>query len=30
MELFKPTNIDFLSQRWIALGLSLAFILATG
>jgi preprotein translocase subunit SecF len=30
MELFKPTNIDFLSRRWIALSLSFAFMLATG
>ena len=29
MELFKPTNIDFLSRRWLALGLSAAFVLAT-
>ncbi|MCC7175894.1 MAG: protein translocase subunit SecF [Bryobacterales bacterium] len=29
MELFKPTNIDFLSKRWLALSLSAAFIVAS-
>jgi preprotein translocase subunit SecF len=29
MELFKETSIDFLSRRWLALGISLALIGAT-
>ena len=29
MELFKPTHIDFLSKRWLALGVSCALIVAT-
>ncbi len=29
MELFKPTNIDFLSKRWLALAVSGVFILGS-
>src|SRR5512147_2933162 len=29
MELFKETSIDFLSRKWLALGISLALIGAT-
>ncbi len=29
MELFKPTNIDFLGKRWVALGISALLVVAT-
>jgi preprotein translocase subunit SecF len=29
MELFKETNIDFLSRRWLTMGISIALVLAS-